>query len=137
MSQIKGMHFGFVPQDGQDKEANLLDEWLKQSRTVPGTQTLHSVVPVTTSTVKVKPFSSNEYSRNENVALAGCVPSLPVSPMGGYVTVTCVGLCWLGCYHSNVPPTKYSFSYPAHDDVDPSGVLTHVSPIRTLVEGTS
>ncbi|KAL5494527.1 hypothetical protein EMCRGX_G015879 [Ephydatia muelleri] len=46
---------------------NLLDEWLKQSRTVPGTQTLHSFVPVTTSTVKAKPFSSSEYSRNENV----------------------------------------------------------------------
>ncbi|KAL5494525.1 hypothetical protein EMCRGX_G015877 [Ephydatia muelleri] len=64
------MHFRFVPQDEQDKEANLRDEWLKQSRAVPGTQTLHSFVPVTTCTVKAKPFSSNEYSRNENVALA-------------------------------------------------------------------
>eukprot|EP00731_Ephydatia_muelleri_P009426 Em0005g12a len=59
-----------VPQDEEDKEATLQDEWLKQSRTVPGAQTLHSFVSVTTCTVKAKPFSSNKYSRNENVVLA-------------------------------------------------------------------
>ena len=68
MSQIKRMHFSFVTQDEHDKEANLLDEWLKWSRTVPGTTKLHSFVPITTN-------SSSEYSRNEKVAFEGHVPS--------------------------------------------------------------
>ena len=86
------------------------------------------------------PLTATVYG-DVKVALAGHVPSLPVCAINGYVPVTYDGLCWLDCLVSanelehtitvmgNVP-TK-SFAYLAHDDVldvDPSDVLTHVSP---------
>eukprot|EP00731_Ephydatia_muelleri_P009842 Em0005g428a len=38
VSEVKGMHFGFATQNEHVQEAKLLEDRLKQSRTVPGTQ---------------------------------------------------------------------------------------------------
>ncbi|KAL5515128.1 hypothetical protein EMCRGX_G000252 [Ephydatia muelleri] len=145
ITEIKGMDFTFASQEEHDREASLLEERLKASRTVPGTQKLHSFVPLSNNTVEVKSFSNSGQSRIEKVALAaGNVQSLPISAMGGYVTVAYNESCWLGCVtntnesqravtvmflHPKIPAK--SFVYPAQDDVmdvDPSDVLTRVSP---------
>eukprot|EP00731_Ephydatia_muelleri_P003574 Em0001g3574a len=57
ITEIKGMDFTFASQEEHDREASLLEERLKASRTVPGTQKLHSFVPLSNNTVEVKSFS--------------------------------------------------------------------------------
>ena len=54
VTEIKGMHFGFGTVDEHDQESKLLEAQLKMSRTIPGTQKLHSFVPQSTNTVEVK-----------------------------------------------------------------------------------
>ena len=98
MSEVKGMHFGFATQNEHEQEAKLLEDRLKQSRTVPGTQTVHSLIPVSSTAIKVKPFSSSTVSRIERVSLDHqTVAALPTSAIGGYVTVAYDGYCWIGC----------------------------------------
>lgn len=149
VSEIKGMHFGFATSAEHDQEAKLLQERLKKSRTVPGTHKIHSVVPVATNIIEVRPFSCSTSSRREKVAstlfphsFSGCAP-------GGYVTVAYEGSCWLGCVlsvdeaeravtvtflHPCIP--NRSYVYPEQEDimvVDPSDVLTRANP--TTVTG--
>ena len=59
VSEIKGMYFGFATLSEHEQEAKVLEDRLKRSRTVPGTHQLHSVVPVSTTVVEVKSFSSS------------------------------------------------------------------------------
>ncbi|KAL5484132.1 hypothetical protein EMCRGX_G020580 [Ephydatia muelleri] len=59
VSEIKGMYFGFATLSEHEQEAKVLEDRLKSSRTVPGTHQLHSVVPVSTTVVEVKSFSSS------------------------------------------------------------------------------
>ena len=139
------MHFTFVTQEEHDREADLLDARLKLSRTVPGTKKLHSFVPVSVNRVEVKSFTASVNLRTEKVALVeGSAQSLPISVVGGYITVAYDELCWLGCVinttqsersitvrflHPSIP--SRSFVYPAHEDVmdiDPSDILTRVNP---------
>ena len=78
------MHFGFATQNEHVQEAKLLEDWLKQSRTVPGTQKVHSVIPVSSTAVEVKPFSSSTVSRKERVSLDHqTVAVLTTSAIGG------------------------------------------------------
>lgn len=91
VSQIKGMHFGFATVAEHDQEAKLLQERLKTSRTVPGTQKIHSVVPVATNLIEVRPFSYSTSSRKEKVALTHLPNSFSACASGGYVTVAYEG----------------------------------------------
>lgn len=146
VSEVKGMHFGFATLTEHEQEAKLLEDRLKRSRTVPGTQKVHSVIPVSSTAVEVKPFSSSTVSRIERVSLDHqTVAALPTSAIGGYVTVAYDGCCWIGCVlsinsqdrnitvkflHPHIPAT--SFFYPQHEDileVDPLDILTIVHPI--------
>ncbi|KAL5491066.1 hypothetical protein EMCRGX_G016283 [Ephydatia muelleri] len=149
VSQIKGMHFGFATVAEHDQEAKLLQEQLKTSRTVPGTQKIHSVVPVATNLIEVRPFSYSTSSRKEKVALTHLPNSFSACAPGGYVTVAYEGSCWLGCVlsvdeseravtvtflHPCIPARSYV--YPEQEDimvVDPSDILTTANP--TTVTG--
>eukprot|EP00731_Ephydatia_muelleri_P008707 Em0004g1045a len=102
VSTIRGMHFGFVTLREHKEEAKLLEERLILSRTVPGTHTLHSVVPVGGTIVEVKPYSNSASSRNKSTTtLCPSITPLSFSAIGRYVTVAYDGSCWLG-YALNV-----------------------------------
>ena len=146
VSEQKGMHFGFVTLIEHEQEAKLLDDRLKRSRTVPGTQKAHSVIPVSSRAVEVKHSSRSTVSRIESVSLDHqTVAALRYSAIGGYDPVAYDGCCWIGCVHGInsqdrkitiaflhpcIPAT--SFIYPQHEDileVDPIDILTIVPPI--------
>ena len=149
VAHIKGIQFGYATLEEHVQEAELLKERLKMSKTVPGTQKLHSVVPVGENIVEVRQFSNSPYSRRERVTLAHSVLSIAVEAINGYVTVAYDGSCWLGCVlkvdeegrtinitflHPCIPAK--SFVYPKHEDIldmDPSDILTRVNP--TTVTG--
>ena len=143
VTEIKGMHFGFATVDEHDQDSKLLEAWLKMSRTIPGTQKLHSFIQ-STNTVEVKQFSNSSTSRIEKVNFVEAVNHLPFVAISGYITVLYNGSCWLGYIlgseesdhvvrvtflHPCIPAA--SCVYPDHEDVldiDPSDILTHVNP---------
>ena len=103
------------------------------------------MIPVSSTAVEVKPFSSSTVSRIERILLDDQnIATLPTSAISGYVTVAYDGYCWIGCVlsinsqdhnitvkflHPHIPAT--SFFYLQHEDileVDPY-ILTIVHPI--------
>ena len=141
------MHFGFATVQEHDEEAKMLEERHKMSRTVPGTQSLHSFIPLSACMVEVRQFSTSTICRAERVVHRegiNCAPRTAIG-IGGYVTVVYNEACWLGCVlsvvesecvvtvkflHPKLPSS--SFVFPDQEDVmdiDPSDILTHVNPI--------
>lgn len=80
-----------------DQEAEVLEERHKMSRTVLGTQRLHSFVPLSACMVEVRQFSSSPIFRAERVVQKDihCTSRTAIS-IGGYVTVVYNDACWLG-----------------------------------------
>ena len=145
-SEIKGIHFDFATSAEREEEERLLTERYKYCRTVPGTRSLHCIIPITNTSVEVRQFSLSQVKRIERMCTAAVahVETHPLSSIKGYITVAYDGCCWLGCVvkvdmearvvevnflHPQLPSNSYR--YPQHQDVmevDPSDVLTLVSP---------
>ncbi|KAL5480015.1 hypothetical protein EMCRGX_G023629 [Ephydatia muelleri] len=149
IGHIQGMHFGFATVQEHDEEAKMLQERHKMSRTVPGTQSLHSFIPLSACMVEVRQFFTSTICRAEWVVHSegiNCAPRTAIG-IGGYVTVVYNEAYWLGCVlsvvesecvvtvkflHPKLPSS--SFVFPDQEDVmdiDPSDILTHVNPITT------
>ena len=119
MSQIKEMHFGFVPQDEEDKEANLRDEWLKQSRTVPGTQSSTALCQLLPALLKPNPSQAMNIPGMKTLRWQvvfhpyQLVPwvAMSLSRVLDYVGLAAITVMFL---QPNIPAK--SFAYPAHDD---------------------
>ena len=98
VNSINGMHICFVELRGHGHEAEVLQDRLSRSRTVPGTQKLHFLIPTSANTDEVKLFSSSAVSRREKVEVGSApVLSPQVTAISGYVTMAYEGECWLGC----------------------------------------
>ena len=144
-SEIKGIHFDFATSADHKEEKRFLKERYKYCRTVPGTRSLHCVIPIT---VEVRQFSLSQVKRIERVCTAAAAhyeETHPLSSIKDYVTVAYDGCCWLGCVvkvdmearvgennflHPQLPSNLYG--YPQHQDVmevDPLDILTLVSPL--------
>ena len=147
VGHIQGMHFGFATVQEHDEEAKMLEERHKMSRTVPGTQSLHSFIPLSACMAEVRLFSKSTICRAERVVhrvSIHCAPHTAIG-IGGYVTVVYNEACWLGCMlsvmesecvdtvkfqHPHLP--SISFVFPDQEDVmdiDSSDILTDVNPI--------
>eukprot|EP00731_Ephydatia_muelleri_P026535 Em0018g635a len=145
VGHIQGMHFGFAIVQEHDEKAKMLEERHKMSRTVPGTQSLHSFIPLSACMVEVRQFSTSTICRAERVVHRegiNCAPHTAIG-IGGYVTVVYNEACWLGCVlsvvesecvvtvkflHPKLPSS--SFVFPDQEDVmdiDPSDILTYVN----------
>ena len=128
-----------------EEEAKILVERFKYSRTVPGTRSYHSFVPISISSVDVMPYSLGMMKRTERVTSANVTEeALPLSTLKGYVTVAYEDSCWLGYVmkvdvnarlvevnflHPKLPAQSYV--HPSHQDileVDPTDILTLVNP---------
>ena len=142
---IKGIHFAYSTLKDHEEEAKILVERFKYSRTVPGTRSYHSFVPISISSVDVMPYSLGMMKRTERVTSANVTEeALPLSTLKGYVTVAYEDSCWLGYVmkvdvnarlvevnflHPKLPAQSYV--YPSHQDileVDPTDILTLVNP---------
>lgn len=120
ISNIKGMYFAFATVGEHEQEAKLLDDRLKNSKTVPGTHQLHSIVPISTNTVEVRSFSSSTCSRTEKVTVAEgeVANSLPIGLIRGYVTVAYDASSWLGYIQSVDEPKRAWLGYIRHSMPD-------------------
>ena len=54
--EIRGIHFVYATLHEYEEEVKLLMERLMYSRTIPGTQSFHSFIPNSISSVEVKPY---------------------------------------------------------------------------------
>lgn len=136
------MHFSFADIREHEQESALLEERMKRARTVPGTQKLHSFVPLSTEAVEVRRFSASPICRHERVLHKDAHSPQPATSR--YVTVAYDDFCWLACVlsinslqgsvivkllHPHIPSNL--FVYPDQEDivdVDPSDILTQVAP---------
>ena len=126
-----------------------LEARFDNSRTIPGTRKLHSFVPVSRDTVRVRPFSSSFTSKEEKVPKQEA--ELKVGIISGYVTCEYDAQWWLAhvlevdaenaqvklnFLHPQGP--SRSFKYPPVPDiltVPSTDILTKVDP-RTLTGRT-
>ena len=72
-SEIKGIHFDFATSADHEKEERFLTERYKYCRTVPGTRSLHCIIPITNTRVEVRQFSLSQVKRIERVSTAAAV----------------------------------------------------------------
>ena len=138
MQQIKSIHISYATLQEHKGEADFLAERFKNSRTVPGTWSFHSFIPISISSVEVRPYSLGTMKQTERVTSAHDLPVL-LSAIKSYVTVAYDGDCWLGYVikvdmesqlvefnflHPQLPAKSYI--YPRHLDilhVDPTDIL--------------
>ena len=67
MKEIAGMCFCYVTNEEYKEEAQLLQERLEKSKTVPGTQKYHCFKPLNTTMVEVKYYSTAKQKYNKRV----------------------------------------------------------------------
>ena len=95
--EITGIHFAYATLHEHEDEAEFLTERFLHSRTVPGTQSFHSFIPNSISTVKVKPYSNSSMTRIERVTsvTSARIQAVSLPSIKGYVTVLYEQNCWL------------------------------------------
>ena len=86
-SKIENVNSVFVTRKDYEQEAEQLKERFCKTRTIPGTQKLHSFVPLSHQLVSVRTFSSASLDRHEFVTIDAST-TLAISALSGYVTVT-------------------------------------------------
>ena len=75
-SEIKGILFDFATITEHGEEAKFLVERYMNCRTVPGTRSLHSVIPISSSSVEVRQFSLSPVKGLKKCALSRSRPFL-------------------------------------------------------------
>ena len=124
-----------------EQEAEQLKERISKTRTIPGTQKLHSFVPLSHQLVSVRTFSSASLDRHEFVTIDAST-TLAISALSGYVTDS---FWWIACIkdsspekheitvsflHPHAPSPSYSFPDPVDlFTIDSQDVLTTVNPV--------
>ena len=76
--EIKGIHFDFATSADHEEEERFLTERYKYCRTVPGTRSLHCVIPIT---VEVRQFSLSQVKRIERVCTAAAAHVQETHPL--------------------------------------------------------
>lgn len=140
---IKTINFGFTTQQEHDREEELLKARFAGSRTIVGTQRLHSFVPSSQTKVLTRVYSFSQDMREE-IVVEKVRSSLTFKEIKGFVTCVYDKKWWVACVlssnadtrlvklsflHPNGPST--SFSYPQQSDileVDASTILSTIDP---------
>ena len=139
---LQGIVFEYCNSVEYSEVKDQLETRFENSRTIPGTRTFHSFVPVSTDTVEVRPFSrSLTYTLQKDTKLDS---EIEVKSTTGYVTCAYNDEWWLAYVldvnsensevrliflHPHGPARSYK--YPATPDiltVSISDVLTKVDP---------
>lgn len=140
---ISAINFQYCTSEEHDSEEKLLHLRFSQAHPIPGTQKLHSFVPLSKSKVltKLQAYSSDTQSKEEIVTRLG--NELDFSDIKGFVTCVYENEWWPACVLETDSENMLvklsflqpcgphaSFTYPATPDV----LTLEVSSILTLVD---
>ncbi len=118
--------FKYCSLDDYKREEILLDRRFQQSRTIPGTQKIYSIISLTRSKVSTKVYSSLTTSKEERVTVLE--NDLEVEDIKGFVTCVYDDQWWMACVlqvdEDNVKvsflhrqgPSRF-YKYPARRDI--------------------
>ena len=140
-TNIPAVHFGYCSLVDYEVEEKNIEERFAKSRTIPGTQKLHSFIPVSKDRITVKAFSSSTLSKEERVSCE-VDDDMPVESISGFVTCVVNREWWPACVLRLSPdenqvrvtllhppgPSK-SFRFPTSEHI----VMVTVKDILTVV----
>ena len=138
---IPSVTFAYCTTEEYQSEKAHLEIRFQKSRTIPGTRSLHSFVPVSNDTLTTKRYSLSSTSKDERVTKQEM--DIDMEQVSGYVTCMHQNTWWLTCVLENDidnaevkltflhphGPSR-SFKYPATPDI----IVLPTSNILTLVE---
>ena len=138
---VPAVYFRYCSDEDYERERSSLERRFQLSWTIPSTRKLHSFVPISNSTLKVRLYSAPDASRKKKVTLAK--NDIPPESIAGFVTCLYDGNWWLACVLEVCSDTKdvkltflhphrpsNSFKYP-----DPHNINTiPMDDILTLVD---
>lgn len=150
-SEIKNVNCQFTTTEQYEQEADLLKDRFEEARTIPGTQKLHSFIPVSKEVVTVRFFSSSPVERQERVGLRSLMAESETSDhsgsaLSGYVTVAYNSQWWVACVkdynperhelevtflHPHGPSPSYIFPDP------PDSLIIDYHDVLTTVQATT
>ena len=143
VGNIERVHFKYCTSDDYRQEEIFLEERLKISRTIPGTQKLHCFIPLSNAKILTKMFSNSSVAKEERVTCLSKT-EIAIDEIKGFVTAVYESECWLGCVLQVNQDDKtvsiniliphgpsQSYKYPAKDRVimvSTDNILTKVDP---------
>ncbi|CAH0546678.1 unnamed protein product [Brassicogethes aeneus] len=146
---IAGITFRFCTTADYETHAMYLEKRFAETLTIPGTQKVHSVIPVSKSKIMTKSFSlSLEQKTQELLRCSEITNSELMSLQSGFVTVEYDKLWWLACIighneesdelkisflHPNGPASSFYYPTPRADIlvVERNAVLKRVQPLTS------
>lgn len=144
VQNISLISFKYSTIDDYWMEEKKLKDRFEQSRTIPGTQKLHSFIPLTTNTLCTKIYSNSLVSKVEQITKVE--GELPITDIKGFVTAVYDGKWWLACVinrdEDNVQ-IKLSFLHPSGPSPSfsfpgkPDELYVPIQDILTLVDPTT
>ena len=96
VQNIEGVHFKYCTIDDYRQEEIFLEERLKISRTIPGTQKLHCFIPLNNAKILTKSFSNSSVAKEER-AIHLHKTEIPIDEIKGFVTAMYEDDWCLGC----------------------------------------
>ena len=112
-TNIPAVYFGYCSSEDYARVQSSLERRFQLSCTIPGTRKLHSFVPLSNSTVEVRPYSTSDTSRKERVTLVK--NANPPESIAGFVTCMYDENWWLACVLgvcSDTNQVKLTFMHP-------------------------
>ena len=96
IQSIKGVQFKYCTIDDYGQEEIFLEERLKISRTIPGTQKLHCFIPLSNTKILTKSFSNSSTAKEER-AVHLHKTEIPIDEISGFLTAMHGDNWCLGC----------------------------------------
>ena len=142
---IPSVTFVYCSNEEYHIETTQLNTRFLNSRTIPGTRSLHCFIPISKHVLATKRYSLSSLSKNERVTKHET--DIDIEQISGYVTCKLDNMWWLACVlekdidnaeiklsflHPHGP--SQSFKYPASPDINVmpiSNILTAVEPRTT------
>ena len=143
VENIERVHFKYCTSDDYRQEEIFLEERLKRSRTIPGTQKFHCFIPLSNAKILTKMFSNLSVAKEKRVTRLSKT-EIAIDEIKGFVTAVYENEWWLGCVLQVNQDDKtvsiniliphgpsQSYKYPAEERVimvSTANILTKVDP---------
>ena len=96
IGNIERVHFKYCTSDDYRQEEIFLEERLKISRTIPGTQKLHCFIPLSNAKILTKMFSNSSVAKEERVTHL-IKTEIAIDEIKGFITAVYENEWWLDC----------------------------------------
>ena len=110
---IPSVTFNYCSTEEYENEKSHLEKRFQNSKTIPGTRSLHSFVPTSKDTLLTRRYSLSKVSKEERVTLLA--NDLELDQVSGYVTCAHNSCWWVACVletDSESVEVKLSLLYP-------------------------